>query len=63
MVYEVGNVLSNKSGLKIKLKVSTVDIQIRLGLMVSNSKVFSSELIFEHYGSRLNTAPSGLRGY
>ena len=36
--------ISNESGLKIKLKVSTVDIQIKLsGLRISNSKVFSSE--------------------
>ena len=36
--------MSNKSGLKIKLKVSTVDIQIKLsGLRISNSKVFSSD--------------------
>ena len=35
---------SNKSGLKRKLKVSTVDIQIkRLGLKVFHSKVFSSD--------------------
>ena len=36
--------ISNESGLKIKLKVSTVDIQIKLsGLRISNSKVFSSD--------------------
>jgi hypothetical protein len=35
--------LKKKSGLKMKLKVSTLDIQIKQsGLKVSNSKVFSS---------------------
>ena len=38
--------LSKESGLKINLKVSTVDIQIkRSGLMISKSKVSSSENI------------------
>ena len=46
-LHVVGNVISNKSGLKKrKFKVSTVDIQIkRSGLRVSNSKLFSSDYI------------------
>ena len=43
LLHVVGIVISNNNGLKRKLKVSTVDIQIkRSGLRISNSKVFSS---------------------
>ena len=43
----VGCVISNESGLEIKLKFSTVDIQIKQsGLRISNSKVFSSGDIY-----------------
>ena len=48
LLHAVGSVKSNKSGLKIKLRVSTVDIQIKwLGLSIPNSKVFSSGYILE----------------
>ena len=46
LLHVVENVISNESGLKIKLKVSTVDIQImRSELRISISKVFSSDWI------------------
>ena len=46
LLHVVENVISNESGLKIKLKVSTVDIQIMLSeLRISISKVFSSDWI------------------
>ena len=46
----MGNVISNKSGLNRKLKVFTVDIQIkRSGSRVSNSKVFGSGFNFEFF--------------
>ena len=49
LLHEVGNDKSNKSGSKRKLKVSTVDIQIkRSGLKISNSKDFSSEFIVQN---------------
>ena len=47
-----------KSGLRRKLKVSTLDIQIKQsGLKVSNSKVFSSDLLIKYTNFKKDSLP------